>query len=441
MSRLGRNVMLGIGGAVAALAITVGRGEHVAGVRTSVGATELAAPAAGSAPAPAPAPTTTSTTTSTVMLPPTKHLFANPNATVLLEQMERRGDRYIAPMSDGREAVLTIDPRLQETAEKVLDLAKAPRGAIVVTDIEGRVLALAGRKTVDPKGGKDGIVDRALALDAWAPAASIFKVVSASAMVEHGAHGSDKVCFHGGVRSVMESNLVDSKEDRRCEDLSYGLAHSQNAIIAKVAHQRLQPADLADTAARFGFGKPLSFACPASFGTVTVPPEKCVPFVRTAAGFEGVKLSPLGGAMLAGTIAEGGSVMTPTIVAAYLENGVEKPVKRGEKRKVIDAKVASEVAAMMTETCREGVHRSREDPRRGSRWQDRDAQRDRAVLHAVLVVRGLRARRQADPGHLGSPRKRRALVPEGAHRRAHRARRGFAPASAELSAPGRRRLV
>jgi peptidoglycan glycosyltransferase len=288
------------------------------------------------------------------MLPPTRHIFANPDATLLIEKMERRGDRYIAPMSDGREAVLTIDPRLQEAAEKVLNLSKAPRGAIVVTDMEGRVLALAGRKTLDPKGGKDGIVDRSLALDAWAPAASIFKVVSTSAMVEHGAHGSDKVCFHGGVRSVMEENLVDTKADRRCEDLSYGLAHSQNAIIAKVAHQRLEPKDLADAAERFGFGKPLSFACPATFGSVTVPQEKGVPFGRTAAGFEGVKLSPIGGAMLAGTIAEGGSVMTPTIVAAYLENGVEKPVKLAAKRKVIDAKVASEVAAMMTETCREG---------------------------------------------------------------------------------------
>jgi peptidoglycan glycosyltransferase len=343
-SRLGRNVMLGIGGAVAALAVTVGRGEHAAGVQTSIGTAEITTPA--------PAPTTT---TSTVMLPPSRRVVADPNAVLQLEKMERQGDRYVAPMSDGRVAVLTIDPRLQESAERVLNLAKAPRGAIVVTDPEGRVLALAGRRTADPKGGKDGIVDRTLALQAWAPAASIFKVVSAAAMVERGARGSDKVCFHGGVRSVMESNLADSKLDRRCEDLSYGLAHSQNAIIAKVAHKRLEPADLVDTAGRFGFGKPLAFPAPAVYGTASIPTEKGVPFGRTAAGFDGVTLSPLGGAMLAGAIANGGRVKPPTIVAAYIENGVEKPVKLpGDAHAVIDAKVAAEVAAMMTETCKVG---------------------------------------------------------------------------------------
>ena len=48
MSRLGRNVMLGIGGAIAALAVTVGRGEHKA-VPGNVGAAEMTA-GSGAAP-------------------------------------------------------------------------------------------------------------------------------------------------------------------------------------------------------------------------------------------------------------------------------------------------------------------------------------------------------------------------------------------------------
>lgn len=332
--------MLGIGGALVALAVTVGRGEH-SSVKSSVGAVALATPV--------------TTKVTEEMLPPARRPAADPNAVLLLEKMERRGDRYVAPMSDGRTAVLTIDPRLQESAEKVLDMAKAPRGAIVVTDPDGRVLALAGRRTLDPRGGKDGVVDRSLALQAWAPAASIFKVVSAAAMVEAGARGNDRVCFHGGVRSVMESNLTDSKKDRRCENLSYGLAHSQNAIIAKVAHQRLAPDNVVDIASRFGFGKPLPFAAPAVFGTATIPTEKGVPFGRTVAGFDGVTLSPLGGAMLAGAIAHGGEMKPPTIVSAYLEHGVEKAVgPAGKASRVVDARVAAEVAAMMTETCRKG---------------------------------------------------------------------------------------
>lgn len=361
MAGLRRNLLLGVGGAVAIYAFSVGRGDHVS---TSVGSAPLQSQAQAATPK--------TTATNTTHLPPPRVStiigtgkaaaaepsapVPSPDAVVLLDRMELRGDRYVAPMSDGREAVLTLDPRLQAAAEKVLTRAKAPRGAVVVTDRAGKILALAGRRTADPKGGPDGIGDPSLALDAWAPAASIFKVVSTAAMVEHGARGADRVCFHGGVRSVMESNLTDTKKDRRCENLSYGLAHSQNAIIAKVAHQRLEPADLAGMATRFGFGAPLPFAAPASFGTATVPTEKGVPFGRTAAGFEGVTLSPLGGAVLAGTIAGGGEAPTPTMIAAIIDSRGEHPVPgvTAAPRRVIDRKVASEVAAMMAQTCKAG---------------------------------------------------------------------------------------
>lgn len=344
MAGLRRNLLLGVGGAVALYAFTVGRGEHVA---TSVGSTELRAKTAAAAATPAAVGKRADTAP------------VDANAVVMLDKLELRGDRYVAPMSDGRTAVLTLDPRLQAAAEKVLRQSKAPRGAVVVTDRDGRVLALAGRRTEDPKGGPDGISDPRLALEAWAPAASIFKVVSTAAMVEAGAQAADRVCFHGGVRSVMESNLIDTRRDRRCETLSYGLAHSQNAIIAKVAHQRLEPARLAECATRFGFGQPLAlpFAAPASFGSATIPGEKGVPFARTAAGFDGVTLSALGGAVLAGTIASEGEAPAPVLVAAILDGGREIPVTSpdGARRtRVLDPKVAAEVGAMMTQTCTAG---------------------------------------------------------------------------------------
>lgn len=333
MGSLRRNLLLGIGGAAAAFALT--RGDGPAPVAGNVGSVELTA------------------TRATELSPPPPPPVVDP--TLVLERVERQGDRYVAPTRDGRTAVLTLDVRLQEAAEKVLERARAPRAAIVVTDRAGRVLALAGRRTADPRGGPDGVVDHTLALEPWAPAASIFKVVAAAAMVEQGARGKDRVCFHGGVRSVMESNLTDSKQDRRCEDLSYGLAYSQNAIIAKVAHQRLEPGQLADAAARFGFGQPLPFPAPAAFGTATIPDEKGVPFGRTAAGFEGVTLSALGGAVLAGTVAAGGQAPAPTLVAAYLDGEELIPAPAaGAPRQVLDASVAAEVGAMMAETCRRG---------------------------------------------------------------------------------------
>src|SRR5262249_9789831 len=148
-----------------------------------------------------------------------------------LDHVEQVGDHYEVALPGGRRAVLTLDPVIQAAAEKTLARAKAPMGAIAVVGTDGRVLALAGRRTDSPKGGKDGKRDWRLALGAWAPAASIFKLVSSAALLEAGVAPDDKVCFHGGLRSVTESNLTDGKNDSRCEDLSYAVAFSQNAII------------------------------------------------------------------------------------------------------------------------------------------------------------------------------------------------------------------
>src|SRR5689334_18280102 len=66
------------------------------------------------------------------------------------------GAHFEAPLKDGRRAVLTLDPALQALAEKLLSEARAPRGAIVAMAPDGRILALAGRRS-DPaaKGARE----------------------------------------------------------------------------------------------------------------------------------------------------------------------------------------------------------------------------------------------------------------------------------------------
>jgi peptidoglycan glycosyltransferase len=270
-------------------------------------------------------------------------------------KIERVGDRYELPLADGRRAILTLDPEIQTAAETVLARAKSPRGAIVVTATDGRILALAGRRTLDPKGGKDGIVDWREAIDTWAPAASIFKIVTAAALVEAGVEPEARVCYHGGIRSVMESNLVDDRADRRCEDLSYGLAHSQNAIIAKLTHQHLTPPSLADTAKKLGFtGRLPEFALRGDAGACELPADKGVEFAKAAAGFSGTKLSVVGGALLANTVASGGMLVTPRLIAEVVDGEHRQAVSNPAPRRVLARDVARKVGRMMIETCDSG---------------------------------------------------------------------------------------
>lgn len=267
-----------------------------------------------------------------------------------LDKITRDGDVYKAPLADGRIATLTLDPDLQELAEKLLNESRAPRGAIVVMTPDGKVLALAGRKTEEPKGSTTGTFDWRLATEVWAPAASIFKLVTASALVKAGVDPDAQVCYHGGLRSVLEHNLQDDKRDNRCESLAYGVAHSQNAILGKLAYQKLEPSTLADTAKAFGWVDALANV-KGTYGELDLPTTKDVEFARAAAGFKGARLSVMGGALLTATFANDGEQPLPQLVAAIDGKEVTLPTA---VHRVITAEQAKSVARMMAGTCNEG---------------------------------------------------------------------------------------
>lgn len=272
---------------------------------------------------------------------------------IAVDAIERVGDHYIARLPGGRIAQLTLEPALQELAQKLLDQARVPRGAIVAMAPDGRILALAGRRTADDKGGKDGIPDARLATDVWAPSASVFKLVTAAALVKAGVDPDAAVCYHGGVRSVMESNLADSKQDGRCESLAYGVAHSQNAILGKLAYQRLQPTTLESEARSLGWASEIDLGVPGlggRAGELALPQTKDLEFAKAAAGFHGARLSVVGGAVLAATFANAGSQPTPRLIAAI--DGT--PVRAAKAHQAITPESARAVARMMVGTCTSG---------------------------------------------------------------------------------------
>lgn len=286
-----------------------------------------------------------------------------PGAIVVdLNDMTRSGHGYVAAVEGGGRAELTLEPELQESAEEVLRTYRIPFGAAAVVSVaDGRVLALAGRSERDPSLGP-----AELALRPWAPAASVFKVVTAAALVEGGASASTRVCYHGGVSAVLADNLVDlPKLDRRCDTLAWGVGKSQNAIIAKLASRRLTPDALARTAAAFGFNAPLDFDAPTEPSTVDVPTDE-LEFARTAAGFYHSSLSVLHGALVAAAVANRGQMPAPKLVARAVDaHGRPLPLPRRHARRVLAPEVAAEVGRMMTLTTRTGTAKGAFRDRRG----------------------------------------------------------------------------
>jgi cell division protein FtsI/penicillin-binding protein 2 len=263
---------------------------------------------------------------------------------------------YEAPLAGGGRAVLTLVPPLQAAAEALFDDNDVPYGAAVVLSVsDGKVLALAGRSAYDPRLGPAD-----LALTAWAPAASIFKVVSAAALVaEAGLSANSTICYHGGASDVVASNLRDVPSlDTSCHSLGYAVAKSQNAIIAKMVSRHLTPAALERVAGAFGFGVGIPFAAPVGASTLDIPRDK-LEYARMSAGFYHSTLSPLHGALVAATIANQGLMPRPVIVeAAFDQAGKPLPVPGRRARRVLDPKVAAEVGRMMELTTAMGTGKS-----------------------------------------------------------------------------------
>lgn len=255
--------------------------------------------------------------------------------------------RYVAPLGDGR-AILTLDPRLQERLERSLAGYLVPWGATVLLEpATGRVLALAGHSRAEPS-------RRELALAALAPAASIFKLVTAAALLERGVGPDDEVCYHGGKRRLAPRLLRDDpRRDRRCATLAAAFGHSTNVVFAKLADRDLAPEILRATAERFLFNVRIPFSRPLEVSTAEIPDD---PFeaASAAAGFGTVKLSALHGAVLAAIVANGGVFVPPALVDEV--EGAALPAPPAARR-VVDEEVAGRLRVMMRETVASGTAR------------------------------------------------------------------------------------
>lgn len=268
-----------------------------------------------------------------------------------LGKMQREGDGFVVPLDGKRRARLTIDPEIQEEAGKVLKRAKAPMSAIVVMAPDGRILALAGRKQ-GPPADEDAFE---LATTAWAPAASVFKIVTASALLAAGIGADDKVCFHGGIRSVMKSNLDDSRRDNRCESLAFAVAESNNAIVGKLAHRYLDAGKFEKAARALGWGTAPAFALPCE-ASVIAPPNDELEFAQFAAGFTQSHLTALDGALMTNAIATGGMKVQPRIVAEVVDaGGGRRPVVAPKAQRAIPQEIAEQIGRMMVQTTRSGT--------------------------------------------------------------------------------------
>ncbi|MEY4580975.1 MAG: hypothetical protein RL701_5678 [Pseudomonadota bacterium] len=270
-----------------------------------------------------------------------------------LAQAHRVGSQWVTEEASGRRIEFSIAPALQERALRLFSEYQLPHAAVVAIEpATGRVLAYASHAAEGPHGPD-------LAQDVTSPAASVFKLITSSALVDAGVGADTRVCYGGGSSRLDLVHLEDNpRREGVCTTLDEALGKSTNAVFAKLADRHLKPATLLRYARSFGFGHdlPFDFAPPAS--PIDVPSAR-LEFARTAAGFWHSYMSPLHGALIAATFANDGAMPEPWLVQRVtLPDGSARELsQKGSVRRVIDPATARSVSHMMLRTVRDGTSR------------------------------------------------------------------------------------
>ncbi|MHB1843701.1 MAG: penicillin-binding transpeptidase domain-containing protein [Deltaproteobacteria bacterium] len=255
--------------------------------------------------------------------------------------LDSSSHRYVVRRPDGERVPLTLVPQLQRDLERLLSTYKAPLAQIVAIEpATGRLLAVARDVAQGPEGA-------GLAAQGAYPAASVFKLVTAAALLARGVPPDVEICYHGGKHRLRAGLLADDgRRDRRCLSLADAVAHSANVAIAKLARRNLDQMLLRDWASRFLFDAPLPLEAATEMSRAPVPKDPFA-FAATAAGFGEVTMSPLHGASIAAAIANDGTLAPLRIIDDAREPAAP--------RQILTPELARELTTMMERTVREGT--------------------------------------------------------------------------------------
>jgi peptidoglycan glycosyltransferase len=246
---------------------------------------------------------------------------------------------------------------IQEEAQRLLKIYKPDYAAVVVMDAQsGRIYAIASFD-------KNNDYQESMALRGSYPAASIFKVVTATAALDkYNLDPEQTIRFNGGNHTLYRKNVMSEKQNRwtRTMSLREAFARSINTVFGRLTFEYMQPQDLEEYALRFGFNKKFISDLPYEQGHVEVPKEKTFELAEVASGYNRrTKMSPVQGAMIAGSIADDGWMKLPYVVESIQTEKGENLFQSQPltMSRTMSAAAAEKVRILMEETIHKGTSR------------------------------------------------------------------------------------
>jgi len=290
----------------------------------------------------------------------------------LTAETDLNGNPLTVGASSGQAAVpganltLTIDSSIQYMVQTALvntiQKVQAPSGAAVVLNAKtGAVVAMAGAPSFDPNHYSDYTTQLGCAHSAsvyFNPAlyctyepGSTMKSVTMAAGLDQGLITPDSWLNDPGYIT-----FADAPEVTNWASIPYGretmaqvLEHSANVGAAHVAHDILGASRYYPYLTRFGFGQAYNIDGPEQIGMYRADTSNgwsISDLTRQAFG-QSISTSPFQMAMVYETIANGGVMMNPYLVASINDNGNIKTTQPQVRGRVISEQAAKELSGML----------------------------------------------------------------------------------------------
>lgn len=282
-----------------------------------------------------------------------QQLSVSLKSNLLPEQMEfdRNGKKQKVSLQ------YTIDPFLQAYMHKLIKSYSPDYGAFVAIDSQtGKVLSMLSLR-------KNETATENFAIKANFPAASIFKVVTASAVIDSKKANPDTiVAFNGANHTLYKKNVTDLRENRwtRYMTIREAFSRSVNTVFGKLGLFYIGHASLITYAEKFFFNRPIHGDFPIEMGQVKMDSKDPWSIATAASGFTlDNTMSPLQGALIASAIANDGIMMEPFLVnSVFDDQGVSiYSAEYKQASTIMSPESAVELRSLMTATVTKGTSR------------------------------------------------------------------------------------
>jgi len=271
--------------------------------------------------------------------------------------MSSREER-LPTAGDGLE--LTLDEYLQFIADRELRRGVAENGAsggtaVILQPDTGEILALANWPTFNPNAfnASEVVARRNRAVQDLYEPGSTFKIVTASAAIEEGLiRTTDQIdCSPGHI--TFGSRVIRDTHEYGVLPFIDVIAKSSNVGAIKVG-MRVGSNRLSQYVSRFGFGQTLASDFRGENAGMVYSPERldASALASVSMGYQ-VGVTPLQMAAAVAAVANGGELVEPHVVRAFVRNGHREEVPRNVVRRAI----APETAAIVTEVMEAVVER------------------------------------------------------------------------------------